>query len=270
MNYKLTKSLLLSLAVLFILQIAPVISHAQLPPDSGRQSSKEKLLFKAIRERELVLVKKLIAAGARVNARDEDGKTTLRLAAQYYKEGGEILKALIAADVDVKQGGLEAIGSSYNSEAEIIKILLKAGFDVNAKDEKGRTALFYTDAEGIELLLSAGANANEKDNEGRTPLMMRRRDSVEIKRLLDAGAKVNEQDEDGDNVFMFNAREGNIDILKALIDAGAEINMKDKNGQTALQQAKEIEKLSPTDKSLKEVVKFLKSVGAIDYSTGSK
>lgn len=73
-------------------------------------------------------VKALVAAGAEVNAKDEDGRTAL----------------MEAADRD-------------NSES--VKILISAGAEVNAKDKEGRTALMRTHKPNCKKLLrEAGAS----------------------------------------------------------------------------------------------------------------
>ncbi len=89
-------------------------------------------------------LKKLLAAGADVNAADKDGTTPL-----------------IAA-VNLRQ-------------VECCKLLLAApGIDVNKADNKGRTPLNWAacwDAELVKLLLAApGVDVNKADNEGKTPL----------------------------------------------------------------------------------------------------
>jgi len=88
----------------------------------------------------------LLAAGAEVNAKDEDGWTALMWAAR--------------------------MGSN-----DIVELLLSKGADVNAKDEDGTTALMYAAAsiyegrvETVQALLSAGADVNAKGNDGRTAL----------------------------------------------------------------------------------------------------
>ncbi|MFN2502202.1 MAG: ankyrin repeat domain-containing protein [Pyrinomonadaceae bacterium] len=265
MKNKFAQKFLLVAALLSASPAFSISGHAQSVKSAGSQTEgeKEKLLFKAIKERNLDSVKKLIAAKADVNARDEEEKTTLQQAAENYLPGGEILKALIAGGAEVKWGGVEALRMQQANQAEIIKILIKAGFNVNSSDAKGNTAIFYTDAENLDLLIGAGSNVNAKNTDGRTPLLETGGDLNTIKKLIAAKANVNDQDNDGDTVLMLSARFGNVDAIKALYEAGAKINLKDEAGRTALDHAIANLKATPpgSQKETQETIKFLESVG---------
>ncbi|MDB4808185.1 ankyrin repeat domain-containing protein [Verrucomicrobia bacterium] len=88
-------------------------------------------------------VKQHLAAGTKVDAKDDGGVTTL----QYAAVGGH---------------------------KEIVELLISQGADVNAKDKHGRISLHLAAAGGhkevIELLIAEGVNVNAKNNDGRTPL----------------------------------------------------------------------------------------------------
>ncbi len=107
---------------------------------------------------------RLILAGADVNAKDENGKTALRIA-------------------------------SSNGCKEIVQMLIKAGANVNAKDENGQTALIWSSLKGhkeiVQILIEAGTNINATDIFGRTALMYAsqygHKDIVQM--LIEAGAK---------------------------------------------------------------------------------
>jgi Zn-dependent protease with chaperone function len=78
--------------------------------DSMAQKGRAKVLAQEVRRGDTEAVKKLIDDGADVNAKDEDGKTPLMLAAEM-------------------------------GHRDIVKILLTEGAEVNAKDKDGFTAL---------------------------------------------------------------------------------------------------------------------------------
>jgi ankyrin repeat protein len=86
----------------------------------------------------LSVVRLLLAAGARVGARDEKGNTAL-----------------------IKNA----------SNAGIAALLLQYGADINASNNEGWTALFSaSSADLTRFLLQHGANLNVRDKDGKTPL----------------------------------------------------------------------------------------------------
>jgi ankyrin repeat protein len=116
-------------------------------------------------------VELLIAAGADVNAKFEDGETPLywasgKIADLLRQHGGKTAKAPdISIHAAARQGKIEAV-----------KQHLTDGVGVNAKSERGRTPLHSAAREGhkevVELLIANGADVNPKDMKGQTPLDM--------------------------------------------------------------------------------------------------
>ena len=99
-------------------------------------------------------VEAMLANGADVNARDENGRTPLH--------------AL---------GGIVRGGHPYPSQIDakgIAELLIATGADINAKDKDGNTPLHAAASGGeksvVELLLAKGANVNAKNASGQTAL----------------------------------------------------------------------------------------------------
>jgi uncharacterized protein len=92
---------------------------------------------------DFVRVRKLLAEGADLEARDEDGRTP-------------IFSAVLGNSVGV------------------LGLLLEAGADVNARDDHGWTALHFAASECLpemaRLLVGRGADLNAQDEDGATPL----------------------------------------------------------------------------------------------------
>ena len=111
-------------------------------------------------------IKRLIEAGANVNAKDTGGRSPL--CAVILVNGGVILA----------------------------KYLISAGADVNSKDSDGTTLLHVAVDEGnialVELLISSGADVNAKNKWGVSPLHEAcYLDNIKIaKYLIDSGADV--------------------------------------------------------------------------------
>jgi ankyrin repeat protein len=146
------------------------------------------------------VVKKHLADGVDMNAKDKHGGTPLHRAAL----GGdkEIVELLITrgADVNTKSvsGGTALYVAVFNGRREITQLLIAKGADVNSKDNRGGTSLhsaaWHGHKEIAELLIAEGADVNSKgDVNGGTPLHIAAfRDQKETAKLLIAkGADVN-------------------------------------------------------------------------------
>ena len=227
--------------------------------------------------------KRLIAAGADVNAKDWYGRTALMKA-----QTAEQTKLLIDAGADVNAkdkgdyaplisievGGRTALMKAQT--AEQTKLLIAAGANVNAKDDYGYTALMEAKtAEQTKLLITAGADVNAKNKYKGTALKTccehmyntgfflacglrktpeeaysekaaRYPSTVEqMKMLIDAGADVNAKDEYGRTAlhYALYERQTAMQKIKMLIAAGADVNAEDKGGKTPLMRAKTAEQM---------------------------
>ncbi len=125
-------------------------------------------------------VKKYLAAGTDVNAKDKYKWTPLHNAAtQGHKEVVELLIAK-GADVNAKEvdGWTPLFFATGEGHKEITELLIAKGADVNAKDDNEWTPLHNAAWEGhkevVELLIAEDANVNaiiqSGSFEGMTPL----------------------------------------------------------------------------------------------------
>ncbi|NYD78460.1 ankyrin repeat domain-containing protein [Arthrobacter cupressi] len=145
------------------------------------QMETDRLLIRAAKANDPVQVRKLIAAGGDVNAKDDiQDSAFLYAGAEGFNE---VLKLTIAAGADVKAtnryGGTALIPASEHGHVETVKILIAAGVPVNHVNNLGWTAMqeaiLLNDGgprqrETVRLLLEAGANPDIRDPQGRTAL----------------------------------------------------------------------------------------------------
>ena len=111
-------------------------------------------------------VKRRLADGADVNAKDDDGWTPLFYAAdEGHKEIAELFIAA-GADVNAKTGrGFTPLYmAASGGHKEIVELLIAEGADVNAKSRLGQTPLDWADDEIAYLLRKHGAKTSAELN----------------------------------------------------------------------------------------------------------
>jgi len=186
----------------------------------------------------IAAVKQHLAAGANVNAKDEDGWSVLDNALGSKNE--ELINFVKANGGKSNADKTISIASGIG-DLEAVKQHLATGADVNVKDADGSTPLHYAvsvgEKEVSELLIAHGADVNAKDEDENTPLVWAvRGGEKEVTELLIAnGADVNAKG--GVNVWtpLHDAASfGYKEVVKLLIAKGADLNAKDKNGRTPL------------------------------------
>ena len=174
-------------------------------------------------------IKKAIKGGAKVKAKDRDGKTALFYAAKYTPYP-DVVKFLVKKGVEVnaKTKGQYSDASTAlmegiaNPNPQVIQSLIDSGADVKARDVYGGTPLHYAGItshkvlpETIIILLEAGAYVDAKDDAGKTPLMEAITNPYEpnpdvIVTFIANGADVRERDIKGYTVYGLAGRSGRI------------------------------------------------------------
>lgn len=258
--------LIVCAAALLLLQIAASTVTAQRPKASPTPTTREDALFEAISNTDLPAVLKLIAAGADVNARNENDESVLVRAASdgMGPDGKKILQAVIDAGADLKTDGAEALDkAAEDSDSGLLGLLLKAGVDVKSRDSEGRTAMFSASAENVNFLIDLGLSVNDRDNSQRTPLIGII-NTERAKALIDAGADVNAADKDGETPMHWAAGLCDEELITLYLTAGANINAKNRRGKTPLSHAVDNQRTNPGSTYQASAVKLLRSKGAVD------
>eukprot|EP00048_Salpingoeca_helianthica_P009624 m.137875 g.137875 ORF g.137875 m.137875 type:complete len:1048 (-) comp14911_c3_seq3:28-3171(-) len=183
----------------------------------------------AVRLGDLAMCQTLINANASVAASNADGHTPLLLACI---EGADLplLQALLAAgsDVDARDNnGVTSLAyASTHGRADLASALLGAGCDPNIADHRGMTplmlAVFHGHSDMVRLLLSAPSlQANAKDAQGLTSLhwaaAVGERDCL---RWLLAHRRVRAAviNNKGETPLHLAAREGNMEVIETLAE----------------------------------------------------
>jgi serine/threonine-protein phosphatase 6 regulatory ankyrin repeat subunit B len=197
----------------------------------------------------------LLERGADVNARQNNGWTSLHWAA--YKGRVEVAQVLLdhGANAKLKTTLGETVlhlvsrGEYYSQDhgAGITRLLLEHGVDLDVQNKFLDTALHWAADKGrleiTQLLLDHGANPNLASERGLRPLDIvvsngqynSQERAVDIAQLLlERGVDVNAPQKNGWTALHWAAFSGNVKAAQLLLDHGANANLETDKGETAL------------------------------------
>lgn len=224
-----------------------------------RIDAPEERLLVAAEQGNAIAVKRLLAEGAQIDARDRRDKTAGRTALMLAAANGHIktVELLLKSGADLRmtddpqgaparglramlsEGGLSALSeyrlgrtalmlAAETGHETIVDSLLRAGAEVDAFDYARCTPLYVAAAsgraKGARRLIAGGANVNFRGPQRTTPLLAAvEAGSIEVvKALLDARAKVVVKDSDGESPLISAALSGRPDILRLLLAVPAD------------------------------------------------
>ena len=202
--------------------------------DMFRQHGAKETLHGAVAAKDIDEVKRLIAQGTAIDAKNNVNRTPLNLAC-------------------------------FNGYLDLVKLLVAEGADINVKDVRGQTPFWIAAGRGhskiVEFLVDKGANINVANNQGLTPLAAaRQRGHIEIVELLkkhgveDNSAATPPKESKPVKSLHEAAANGDIDRVKVLLDQSVDIHARDDRGRTPLHLA--------SFRNHKDIVRLLVSKGA--------
>jgi ankyrin repeat protein len=195
-------------------------------------AAEKSALADAAEQRNAALFRKLLDAGADVNAAQVDGMTALHWA--VYNDDAATARMLVRAGAKINAANRYGVPplslAATNGNADLVKLLLEAGADANATLPGGETVLMTAarvgNVDAVKSLLARNADPNAREESGQTALMWA---AVEghpavVRALIDRGADVRAKVASGFTPLFFAAREGHIDVVRAVLEAGANVN----------------------------------------------
>jgi ankyrin repeat protein len=213
-------------------------------------------LHSAVRSSNLRIVELIMAKGADVAVRNDDGQTALDIAMDLGRR--KIVKLLAnnrSSDANIHL-------AAFLGDQARVQELIKSGTDINAQDQSGMTpllrALSGSQVQLAKFLVENGADVSMGNKWGQAPLIyaLWDRDPGMVQWLLDKGADPNTKDNTpfGYTSLHWSVRMGNQKLIELVLAAGADVNLKGSDGKTALQLARE--------KGQTEIVELLRKSGA--------
>jgi ankyrin repeat protein len=188
------------------------------PSLAQQANEQERDLIAAAERGEAIVVRRLLGEGARINARDQRGRTALLAATQRNQVAVARLLIQEGADVNAKDFIQDSpfLYAAAEGRAEILRMALAAGADVKDTNRYRGTALIpaahHGHVEAVRLLLATAIDRDHVNNLGWTALL-------EAVILGDGGA-------------------AHTEIVRLLVAAGANVSIADRDGVTPLTHAK--------------------------------
>ena len=188
------------------------------PEASRARPGQPASLVRAGESGDLAGVRRLIAAGADVDQRDDRGRTAVTAAAM--QEHVEVVAALVdaGADIDLQDADRNnpLLVAGENGNVELLREVLRGDPDLRATNRFGGTALIPAADRGhvdmVRALLETEIPLDHVNSLGWTALL----EAV----ILGEGGRAHQQ------------------IVRLLVDAGADAGIADRDGVTALEHAR--------------------------------
>ncbi|KAK7873734.1 hypothetical protein R5R35_013266 [Gryllus longicercus] len=212
---------------------APASRPSAPPPSAASGATNPPAsLHEAAERGDAAAVRRFLADGAQVDARDKDGNTALHIAAS-------------------------------SGRTEVVDILIAKGAAVDRRGLRSRTPLHCAAAKGHETivarLVTAGAKLDSRDADGATvaALAAQGGHAEVVLWLLEQGTPVEEAGEDGRTLLMYAVEGGNLQLVKYLLGKRANLNAVTQKGETPIFTAVKMQR--------RVIVKYLLQNGVLPF-----
>jgi ankyrin repeat protein len=229
----------------FLLACCVPLKSAAQTDGSGNELPIDDRFLLAVDQGDTVMARKLILAGADVDAKTWEGATGLMFAVQNGNL--PMMKLLMASGANpdkMPSNGRTALITAVRSGwTDIAEFLIREGADINLADPSKMTPLMHaiaTDSFYVaDLLLYYDADIQLVRKDGVDALMLAcylGRFAL-VRELVDAGALPDRQDDEGRTAMHYAVESGCLKCIEILLAAGAPTETKTNSGYTPLSLA---------------------------------
>ena len=191
--------------------------------------------FRASRDNAVPAMKKFLAAGFSVNARNEAGDTALHAAATAgaLNSADFLMDQGLTVDVRGASERTPLMAAVLGNQTTMVRWLLRQGADPRAKDKEGFLPLMLAVREGKAAAVAELAPYSRENLDSALLLAALIGRSDVIDTLTNYGASVYARMEDGRTPLMIAAENGHTDSVKLLLDIGSSRFSTDRQGRMA-------------------------------------
>lgn len=202
------------------------------PDVNQRTADGTSALHWAVYHNDEQLIDRLLAAGAKVNFKNDYGATPMSEAAVLGNV--RVIQRLLAAGADAESANIDGQTAlmiiARTSNVESARRLIRHGANVNAREGwRGQTPLMWAAAENqpamVDLLVKQGAQVNARS------------DVNEWERQVTSEPRMQERPSGGFTPLLFAARRGCVDCARILAKTGADLDLPDPDGVSPLLMA---------------------------------
>ncbi|KAF3069303.1 Ankyrin repeat domain-containing protein 50 [Trichoderma lentiforme] len=190
-------------------------------------------------------IQQLIDGGADLNAKDDDGRTLLSLAAELGR--CNIIQLLIDTgkvdlnETDDETGMTPLHWAARRGHISVVELLVNAGAQLEIKEKKYQMtaiglAIRHGQKDVFQFLLQKDASIHVTDGLGRTTLHHAADcgQLAVIQQLIDKGVDINARASNGEAILTPAIMKGHFDAVRLLVEKGADVNARDSIGFTPL------------------------------------
>lgn len=205
------------IALALLIGLMPLAASAQVAPSPAQITAYDGL-HRAAQENDLAAIRRLVAAGADIEARDANGRRPVHVAAFASNDAALRALAEAGADMNALEGGIYDVVTiaAVANDPELVSLAITLG---------NRADLVTSVYDGTALIAAAHLGHQEV-----------------VRRLIAGGAPLDHVNNLGwtalmEAVVLGDGGTDHVATVRALVDAGAGITIPDRDGVTPLQHA---------------------------------